>query len=212
MKHLPSGPYGYLRILQALPLTQSYDFYLDEKLYAKDLLFEDFTVYKPIISGEHQMTLCKHGEKESLLTHRFWIASNKIYTLLVIFEAHTESIQYYLLNDPLKKMPEEHLLLRFAPFAELNLPFELHLEDIKPFFKKLKLGKPSPYLAFLPDTYNLQLINPETKKSILCKEKCMLKPTRYYTLYLLGGTPDFPLCFVLTIDGSSFLSFSETST
>lgn len=209
MKHLPAVPYGYLRVIHAIPCPHSYDCYLDEKIYAKDLLFEDYTTYLPIPSGEHQLTLCKHKETENLLTHSFWISPSKIYTLLLTIEPYTDQIGYYLLNDPVKKIPEDQLLLRFSPFAELDFPFELHLDDIKPIFKKLKLGKPSPYLAFSPGTYNLQLHNTDTQEIVLLKEKCLLKPSRRYTLYLLGGTKSFPLRLSLTIDGSSFLSFPE---
>lgn len=211
MKHLPTVPYCYLRILHAIPTSQSYDCYLDEKLYNKDLLFEDFTVYAPIPSGEHQIALCKHKQTEPVLTCSLSILPNKIYTLILTFKPHTDELEYYLLNDPAKKIPEDQLLLRFAPFAQLDFSFELHLDEIKPIFKKQKLGKPSPYLAFSPASYHLQLFNLETQKVALLKEHCLLKPTRRYTAYLLGGTEAFPLRLVLTIDGSSFLDFPEIS-
>lgn len=211
MKFNFNQPYGYLRILHALPQMNSYDCYLDEILYAKDLLFEDFTIYKPIAAGEHLLTLCHHKETEELLNQSFRIAPGRIYTLLLTYDPHSEHLQLYLLNDPPKKIPEEQLLLRVAPFCQLEVPFQLHLIDTKPLFKKLKLGQPSPYLAFSPGTYTIQLIHLETQKVLLKKENCLLKPTRYYTLYLLGGTKDFPLRLVLTIDGNSFIFFPQVS-
>lgn len=201
--------YGYLRILHALPQVNSYDCYLDEKLYAKDLLFEDFTIYKPLPAGEHHLTLCKHKQTEDLITHPFWIAPNKIYTLLFTFEPYTQSIQYYLLNDPLKKIPADHLLCRVASFCQLQVPLELRVVDTHPLFKKLKNSQPSPYLSFMPASYTLELINTDTKKVVLKKENYLFKATRYYTLYLLGGTKGFPTRFVRSIDGNSFLSFPK---
>lgn len=202
-------PYGYLRILHAIPQVDSYDCYLNDKLYAKDLLFEDFTPYKPISAGEHQIALCKHKSTESLLTHSLWISPGKIYTLLLTYQPAKESIEYYLLNDPPRKMLEDHLLLRVAPFCQIDSPFEIHLADTKPIFKKLKLCQPSPYLAFTASTYTLELFDINTQKVLLNRENCLLKTYRYYTLYLLGGTKAFPLRFVLTIDGNSFLSFPD---
>lgn len=202
-------PYGYLRILLALPQMISYDCYLDDVLYAKDLLFEDFTIYKPIAAGEHMLSLCYHKETTELLNQSFRIAPGRIYTLIIAYEPYSETPQYYLLNDPPKKIPEACLLLRVAPFCQLEAPFYVQLIDTNPVFKKLKLGQPSPYLAFPPASYTLELIHLETQKVLLKKENCQIKPTRYYTLYLLGGTKDFPLRFVLTIDGNSFISFPQ---
>lgn len=207
MKQNVHQPHGFLRILHAIPRPNSFDFYLDEKLYAKDLLLEDFTVYKPIPSGEHVFTLCLHKQTEPLLTRTLWISQEKIYTLVITFAPHTESFQFYLMNDPPKKIPEDHFLLRVGAFCQNPTLFQLHLVDTKPMFKKIASHQLSPYLSFTPDTYNVELIAIESQKVVATQANCLLKRSRYYTLYIIGGTKNCPVKLLLTIDGSSFLSF-----
>lgn len=207
MKQNAHPSYGFLRILHAIPQPNSFDFYLDEELYAKDLLLEDFTVYKPISSGEHVLTLCLHKQTEPLLKRTLWISQKKIYTLVITFAPHTESLQFYLMNDPPKKLPEEHFLLRVGSFCQNPTPFQLHLVDTKPIFKKISPHQLSPYLSFTPATYNVELVDIESQKVIATKKNCLLKLSRYYTLYIIGGTKNCPVKLLLTIDGSSFLTF-----
>ena len=207
MKQKTSQTYGFLRIFHAIPSSSSFDFYLDETLYAKDLLYEDFTVYKPLTKGEHVISLCLHKETEPLLTRTLWISPEKIYTLIVTYAAHSETLQLYLMNDPPKKLPEEHFLLRVGNFSQCPMPLQLHFIDTKPIFKKIASHQLSSYLSFTPAIYTAELIDLDLQKVILTKANCILKLSRYYTLYIIGGTQKFPTKLLLTIDGNSFLSF-----
>lgn len=207
MKKKVSQPYGFLRILHAIPLTDSFDFYLDEQLYAKDLLYEDFTVYKPLSIGEHVVSLCLHKEIEPLLSQTLWISPEKIYTLIITYTPHSKALQCYLINDPPKKIPEDHFLLRVGNFSQHLMPLQLHLVDTKPIFKKIAPHQLGPYLSFTPNTYTAELIDLNSQKVITTKTHCTLKLSRYYTLYLIGGTKECPTKLLLTIDGNSFLTF-----
>ena len=207
MKPKTSQPYSFLRIFHATPSSISLDIYLDEQLYTKDLLYEDFTVYKPLISGEHVISLCLHKETEPILTRSLWISPEKIYTLVITYAPHSETLQSYLLNDPLKKIPEDQLLLRIGNFSQIDAPLKFHLVDTKPIFKKIPSHQCTPYLSFNPATYTAELVHAESQEVLLSKTDCVLKISRCYTLYIIGGTEKFPTQAVLTINGNSFLHF-----
>ena len=207
MKEKVSKPYGFLRILHATASSDSFDIYLDEKLYTKDLLYEDFTVYKPLAVGEHVLSVCLHKEAAPFLTHPLWISSEKIYTLVITYDSHGETLQGYLMNDPQKKIPEEHFLLRVGDFSQHLMPLQLRLVDTKPLFKKIKPHECTPYLSFSPGTYTAELTELGSQNIMSTKPNCILKLSRYYTLYLIGGSKQFPNKLLLTIDGSSFLYF-----
>lgn len=227
MKSSMPEAYGYLRFFHGLCLPVSYDLYLDEKCLIKDLLFKDFTHYQPLPAGEHTLILCAHHDKEPLFTQKFIIREQRIYTLvlygqipLVNEKAHPTqkvpspetpallpNIHYscHLIVEPPKPIPEEHFLLRIANFISPLPDTHLELVDTKPIFKKLPYLSTSAYLAFLPQTYTLQLHQLFDDKILCEKAEVPLKFGRYYTLYLVG-TLDQPTC-CLTIDGSAFLSF-----
>ena len=209
MKHKMIQPYSFLRVLHAIPTSNSFDLYLDEELYAKDLLYEDFTIYKPLTKGEHVISICLHKDTEPLLTRTLWISPEKVYTLVVTYAPHSETLQCYLMNDPHKKIPEEHFLLRVGNFSQNLMPLQLRLVDTTPLFKKITSHQLSSYLSFSPATYTAELIDLDSKKTILTKANCTLKLSRYYTLYIIGGTKPFPTKLLLTIDGNSFLHFDQ---
>ena len=200
---------SYLRLFHAFPTTQSFDVYLDEKKYAKDLLYEDFTVYKALTPGEHQLTICTHRTLDPVYERSVWISEHRIYTLVLAYLPDGSKMQGYLLNDPPKPIPEEHLLIRTANFSQHTSPITLHLEDIKPIFKKIPLRQTSPYLSFIPATAPIELADVTSQESLLTLPEHTFKITRYYTLYLIGGIENYPLKLIQTIDGNSFLHFEE---
>ena len=198
---------SYLRLFNALPTPESFDVYLDEQHYTKDFLYEDFTPYKSLLPGEHQLTLTAYGSTESLYTRTFWISERKIYTLVISYITVSTQLQAYLINDPPKAIPEEHFLMRTANFSHHTSPLSLHLVDTKPIFKKVPLRQTTSYLSFLPTTVDIELLEIEGQNVLVTKPTNTFKITRYYTLYIIGGTEDYPLKWVQTIDGNSYLSF-----
>lgn len=207
MKAAAAPLYSYLRLLHALPTSLSLDVYLDGKKYTKDLLYEDFTLYKPLAPGTHQLTLCAHKSLDALYEREVWIGEHKIYTLVLAYEPSQAEIQSYLLTEPPKAIPEEHLLIRTGNFSQELVPISLHLVDIKPVFKKVPVRQTSSYLAFLPATASIELQEIESQKTLLKATPCTFKMMRYYSLYIIGGTKDYPLKWIRTLDGNSFLHF-----
>ncbi|MBP3889155.1 MAG: DUF4397 domain-containing protein [Cellulosilyticum sp.] len=204
----PTPNTSYLRLFHALPTAESFDIYLDEVRYCKDFLYEDFTPYKPLSAGEHLLTLTAHQSTEPLYSRTFWISEQKIYTLVLSYLPNTSDYQGYLINDPPKTIPEEHLLIRVANFSQHLAPLCMHLVDIKPIFKKIPLRQTSGYLSFLPTTADIELLEVDGQNVLLTKPSNLFKITRYYTLYIVGGTEDHPLKCIQTIDGNSFIHFN----
>ncbi|MBE6022759.1 MAG: DUF4397 domain-containing protein [Cellulosilyticum sp.] len=198
---------SYFRLFHALPTAESFDLYLDDMLYTKDFLYEDFTLYKPISLGEHTLKVCPHKESEPIYERTFWISEKKIYTLVLTYTPNTTNIQGYLLNEPPKAIPEEHLLIRVGNFSQCITPLTLHLVETKPLFKKVPLRQTSSYLSFLPTTAAIELLEIENGHLLTTTSNNTFKISRYYTLYVIGGIENYPLKWVQTIDGNSFIHF-----
>lgn len=200
-------PESYLRFFHAFAQPISLDVYLDDLLLGKDYLYEDFSPFFPISIGEHHIRFCDHATEEVFYERNLWISKHKIYTLVLSLALSEDLPQGYLLNEPHKAIPEEHFLLRTANFSQVVLPSTLYFPDIKPLYKKVPLRQSSSYLAFLPLTSSMDWILTSTQEVLLSSPPMTFKPTRYYTLYLVGGTDAYPLKCIQTIDGNAFLHF-----
>lgn len=200
---------SYLRCFHALPCPESLDVYIDEQKWVKDFLYEDFSKYLPLTPGNHQITLCYHGQEEPFYKRDFWIVKHKIYTLILAPLPGTETPQAYLVNEPPKAIPEGHFLLRVANFSQLVESSSLQLIEMKPYFKNVPLRQCGHYLAFEPTTCCIEWFSINIQDPFLTSPPLLFKVTRYYTLYLIGGTPEYPLKCIQTMDANSFLQFPK---
>lgn len=198
---------NYIRFFHALPTSDGLDLYWDDQKLTKDFLYEDFTRYFPTSSGEHHLTITLHHLTEPLYETTLWLSKQKIYTLVLSYTPQTTMIQTNLVYEPPKVIPDEQLLIRSANFSQLPSTFTLQLIDTKPIFKKIPMRQAGSYLAFSPVTATLELDDLDTHESLHQWENHLFKATRYYTLYLIGGTETYPLKCIQTIDGNSFLHF-----
>lgn len=199
---------AFLRCFHALPSPISLDIYLDDLLYIKDFLYEDFSDYKPLTKGEHQISVTVHGQTDILCTRSIWMSHEKIYTLIITTDFKTLESSLYLINDTQRPIPEGHCLLRLGTFCDLLDLVTIEFIDQTSGFRKISPHQTSHYLSFMPDTYHITALTHDKNDKICESKNTVLKYARIYTLYLLGnGAKDYPLHFLLSIDGSSFLSF-----
>lgn len=208
MKHLTKQPFCYLRFFHALPTHDSYDLYINEQLFVKDVLYQDFTKYFTLGEAHHTLTLCKHRTKDILLTQEIRLSSQKIYTLILYATLYGTPI-LLLLNEPQKRIPEEQLLARTVNLSLLPSSLKLYFEETKPTFKRLEAGHYSSYLSFPTATYQLFLQDAATEKIIYERLNILLKPTRYYSFYIVGGLSHFPLQIIMCVEGNSLYHFND---
>lgn len=209
LSQVPPPAEAYLRCFHALPIAQSLDVYIDGQKWEKDFLYEDFSEYLPLTCGNHHIALCYHKMSEPFYKRDFWIGKHKVYTLIFAPLPGSEMPQGYLINEPPKAIPEEHFLLRVANFSQFSESSSLRLIETKPYFKKVPLRQCSHYLAFQPATTCIEWFSPNLQDPLLTSSPLIFKVTRYYTLYLVGGAPNYPLKCIQTIDGNAFLHFPK---
>ena len=199
---------AFLRCFHAFPSPMSLDVYLDDVLYIKDLLYEDFSYYEPLTRGEHQIYITVHEQTDILCTRSIWISNEKIYTLIITTDFKTSGPGLYLINDAKRPIPEGHCLLRLGTFCDLSDLVNVQFSEQTPTFKKISPHQSSHYLSFTPSTYSITALSHDQTHSFCELKNCSLKVARIYTLYLIGNASEtYPIHFLLSIDGSSFLSF-----
>lgn len=208
MKNKKETSEAFLRFFHAFPSPISLDIYLDDVLYIEDFLYEDFSPYKPLTKGEHQLSITLHGQTELLCTRTIWISYEKIYTLIISTDFKTLAPGLYLINDVQRPIPNEHCLLRLGAFSDFPDLMTIQFVDQTLGFKKVSPHQISHYLSFPPHTYAVIGLAHEKNKPLCELKSLSLKVSRIYTLYLLGnGSKQYPFHFLLSIDGSSFISF-----
>lgn len=200
--------YGsFIRFFDAMPTPKSFDLYIDEQKVAKDVLYEDFTPYLHLESGTHQLKVCAYKKEEPLYERNFWISDMKIYTLVLSFMPHTTELHGYLINEPPKPIPDDRFLMRVANFSEHFSSMTNQIVETKPIFKRIPVRQVGPYLSFEPQTAAMELVDIDNQEVLMTVLPMCFKIYRYYTLYLIGGIEKYPLKWVRTIDGNSFLEF-----
>lgn len=197
----------YLRFFHAFPTFIALDIYMNDSLVGKDLLYEDFTPYKGYEAQSYTLTICRHREKEPYLTQEIQLCPQKSYTL-ILYAAVPDQLAIFLFNEPYKKLPDDHFLAHTINLSLYPGPLKLHFIDQRPEFKKLLPAHYTSYLAFPPDTYDLQLYNPELQESFYEVSQKPFKSLRYYAFYIIGGYKDYPLKVLTTIEGNSLYHFS----
>jgi len=198
-----------LRFFHAFPSPLPLDLYIDDKPFAKNILYEDFTTYKPLLAQDYTLTLCKHHEKEVLFTQTFHLHMKKNYTI-ALFPTADQCYQLLLLNEPSKEIPDEMLLARTINLTSQTDSLKLLFKEMRPEFKKLQAAHFTSYLAYKDGTYHLQLLQPSTEKIVYEQKEINLKASRYYAFYIIGGLDAYPLKVISHIEGSSLYHFETT--
>lgn len=196
----------YLRLFNCLPNSTIIDFYIDDVLWDQDIWYKDFTYYKSISSGSHQVTITPHNQTEVLCTRSIWISHSKIYTLIISLDLKLNCPALYLLNDYVRPIPDAHCLIRFGHFSASLPPTDVYLSEEQLLFKKIPYHEMTTYLALTPGSYHLDLKDHETNETLYTLPELHLKVSRFYSLYLIGNhDKTYPTITTLSIDGNSFL-------
>lgn len=205
----------YFRLFNARPTKDAFDVYLDnERLYSY-LLYEDFTKYYPLPSGKHVIKITYHHQQETLYEKKINLQRHQIYTG-VLGHKYKEPNNYHIfcLEEPHKKLEDEHLGLRLLHFS--SFPEDLFIgADKTPLpIRHIRYGQASSYLIRKAATYNLYVdhtssdvsLDSDIPSPLALSNNQKLKPGRLYSLFFVGaGTPAFPYKIVLSIDGYSYL-------
>lgn len=124
------------------------------------------------------------------------------------FVNHELKIDFFLIPETKKRMPENSFLIRVLDATEEGLTgTRLSFgENVIPIFKGYKHFAPSPYLAFTPGTYDITIYDPDTDEIIKELPNQTFKPDRFYTIIITGPEPHQAH---ITVDGTSFLQFPD---
>lgn len=203
------APKSYLRLFHCLPVSSPIDLYIDNKLQKANLIYEDFTDYNLIMPGEHTLHITLYKQQEILTKKTLFILPSKIYTVVLVPETKQGTgLALYVIEDVIRTIPSNHFLIRFGHFNHALSLLDITLTHETSTFKKVSCYEMTNYQAINPSSYTLQIKDSSTQKVLLTAPKLLLKPSRFYSIYILGNrSKEFPTQMVLSIDGNSYIRF-----
>lgn len=200
-------PLSYIRFFHALPINYSIDIYIDNKLVFGDVLYEDFTDYVSLPSGEHTIHITRPKNPIVIYTTLWSVPEQRIYTCVIAPKTKDNiGIEFYKIEDILRSIPSNNLLIRFGHFSMNTPTIDAFLSDDNATFKKVSCSEMTNYISLKPTLYTLEINDSKTDKHLVSAPHIRLKPSRFYSIYTIGnGSKDFPLITVLSLDGNSYL-------
>ena len=212
MKNENISSQSFFRTFNGNCTNNSFDIYVDDKLFNRDLLYKDFSVYTPITAGKHTVALTLNGDSNIIINRDIYIKPYQIYTLIIAINSKTLSSNLYFIEDTRKKIPKDSCLVRIGNFCTEKEILELSFLENLRVFKKVFSASMSNYMRFNGETFTISTKYMHNKDSFISDTSFNFKPYRIYTIYILGdGSACYPFECLLSIDGSSFLSFSNVS-
>ncbi|MEG0152373.1 MAG: DUF4397 domain-containing protein [Cellulosilyticaceae bacterium] len=213
MKEKKIPPKTFIRFFNANPSTDFLDFYIDDHCINSHQGYEDFTKYTQITSGQHQLSIAPHKEKEFILTKRINLRPHSIFTLVAAPSYRgTEPLSLFSIEETSKITDAENCYIRTCSFSPSLPPSDFSLIEDYYIFKNIKYAVATTYLPFKIGPYPISLVNHSDASSILSIPPVLLKPKRFYTSYLIGlNTKAFPLKTIISIDGRSYLKIKKNA-
>ncbi len=205
----PTIEKSYIRFFHVFPSPLSVDVYVDKKLMASDILYEDFTEYLSIPCGEHTIIVTKNKNSTPLITKSVHLANNGIYTSIIASKQKDAiGIDINFIEDTKRAIPSNNLLCRFAHYSNALSNIDITLSDGSSIFKNIAPCQVTNYIMLKQGTYTICIRDINTSRTLLNVENIRLKPSRFYSMYAIGtNKKEFPIQLVIPIDGNSYLRF-----
>lgn len=206
MSTKPTATTCYFRLFHAYPKDGPLAITLNETPYCNALYYEDFTQYTLLEAGDYTVTAVSPQATAHLATSKLRLDPHRIYTLILAPHLNAlDKLHFYCVEDIQRLVNPPDCVVRIAHFAHNIHAIDLLQDEETLRFKNIPFTQVSRYIPFDCAQYHLRWID-HSYKDLLLESEQLLKPIRFYSLYLIGNNSKaFPLKCVPSIDGNSYL-------
>lgn len=198
---------SYIRLLHASPDAPLVDVYANDKLIAKNLSYKEFSPYIQMQSGNYNITIFPAGTKvKPVLKSTFFVPPRSIFTIAA--SGRLSNLNLLAIPEPIKQIPPGKAFIRFAHLSPDAPEVDVVLKNETKLFSNVSFKEFTEYVPIKPGNLTLDIRPSRSNKSILYVPNIVLKPNRFYTVYVVGsvsGKP--PLQALIPLDGNSYLKF-----
>ncbi|KEI13825.1 hypothetical protein Z959_04945 [Clostridium novyi B str. ATCC 27606] len=197
---------SFIRLLHASPNAPAVDVYFNNQIITPNLKYKDFTQYMSILPGIYNIKVFPAGKLSSpIIDTRIKIPSNKILTLVIGNTLNNILVLPY--EEAKLPIPPNNAYVKFVHLSPDTPNLDITLTNDTILFKNVGFEKATKYIPLKTGDYTIHAKPTGTNKVILTVPNIILKPNRFYTLYIIGnlnGNP--PLQMLIPLDGNSYIN------
>ncbi len=184
MKNQTICSQSFFRTFNANSTNESFDIYIDDKLFSKDILYKDFSAYVPITEGKHIVSLTLNGNATIIASRDIYIKYHQIYTLIIAINNKTLLTNLYFIEDIRKKIPTDNSLVRIGNFCSQKDMLIFSFSDSNKIFRKVFPTATTHYIAFAEGTFTICSNYTDNNDPFIPETELLFKPYRIYTIYI----------------------------
>jgi len=172
-------PYGYntsyVRVLHASPDAPGVDVYLNNALIARNLTYQNFTEYLPLMEGRYNVKVFATGTTSNpVIDTVVNIMPDSDYTIAAT--GLLKDIQPLVINDTSARISPNMSQVKFVHLVPDAPRVDVTLPDGKKLFKNIAFREVSKKLLVDPGKYTIQVRVAGTDNIVLTVPNVMLKP------------------------------------
>lgn len=196
-----SPPWGYLRVLHAVPNAPNIDVYANDTLVFNDLGFGEYTDYMRLPEGRYKITVYVAGTiNEPLLTNN--LTNNEGAYLTIGVTGNIDDVGMVGIVDADMPADPGKAMIRFAHLSPNAPAVDITLQNGFVIFDDVSFREVTSYMDVLPMNYMLEVRGAGTS-SVVLRVPVDAKSGHYYTIYAIGLLADEPeLEALITPDGA----------
>lgn len=197
---------SYVRVFHASPDAPPVDVYVNNKIVASNLMYQNFTEFLPLSPGRYNLKVFAAGTTTNpVIDTVVNIPQGSIFTAAAV--GRLNDIELQLIEEPRMSIPPGRVYVRFGHLSPNAPRVDVRLADGTPLFTNVGFTEISRYIPVSPGAYTLNVFIAGTNERVLTVPNINLQANRFYTVYavgLAGQRP--PLQVVIPLDGNSYLS------
>lgn len=196
---------SYIRILHASPNTPSVDIYANNMLFAKNVIYREFTPYISVPSGQYNITIFPSGKMSNpILIKKITIPDNSISTVAAV--DYLGNLDLMIIPEPSQPIPSNKTMIRFVHLSPNTPSVDITLPNNTKLFEDVSYKEVTDYIPVPAGTYTLEAHPTGDDEVILYVPNIKLKLNRFYTVYAIGLIENKPpLQVLIPLDGNTYL-------
>lgn len=198
---------AYVRLVHIAARAPDLDFYVNDKLVIRSLVYREFTEYIKLPSGTYNIKIYRANNRDFPLANVDIFIAPKSVTTIAAYRQRNKLRLYPIEEIPLASPTKGKAKIRIAQFIENIPPIDVVLSDGTVLYRGVNFKDITNYIELPIGRYTMILKLADTDIDMLYVPNINLKSDKYYTLYLIGLVNNFPSPqMLIPLDGISYLN------
>lgn len=184
-------PWGYIRVLHAVPNAPNVDVYANDTLIFNDLVFGETTPYLPLPEGRYKIDVYVAGAiNDPILSNN--LTNNEGAYLTIGLTGTLDDLGMVGIVDADVPVDPGKGMIRFAHLSPNAPAVDVTLPNGNVIFDDVSFREITSYMDVLPMDYTLVIRGAGTNSVVLTVPDVDPESGKYYTIYAIGLLSDQP--------------------